>query len=92
MFMKAVHPSEILKDELEELGITPTAFAREIAVLPNRVSQIVAGKRSITSDTALRFGHRFGVDAEFWINLQSQYDLVQAHKAAGVTERARVLK
>ena len=52
MFARAVHPGEILRDELEELGITPTAFARQIAVPPNRVSRIVAGKRSITGDTA----------------------------------------
>ena len=83
MFMRAVHPGEVLKGELDELGITPTAFARQIAVPPNRVSQIVAGKRSITGDTALRFGHWFGADPRFWLNLQAQYDLVQAHRAAG---------
>ncbi len=83
MFMRAVHPGEILRDELEELGITPTEFARQIAVPPNRIGQIVAGKRSITGDTALRLGHWFGADPQFWLNLQSQYDLAQAHKAAG---------
>ena len=62
MLKRVVHPSEILKDELEELSVTPTEFARQIAVPPNRVSQIIAGKRSITTDTALRFGHWFGVD------------------------------
>ena len=59
MFMRATHPGEILKDELEELGITPTEFARQIDVPSNRVSQIIAGKRAITADTALRFGHWF---------------------------------
>ena len=83
MFMRAVHPGEILRDELEELGITPTEFARQIAVPPNRIARIVAGKRSITGDTALRLGHWFGAEPQFWLNLQSQYDLVQAHKAAG---------
>ena len=87
MLTRAVHPGEILKGELEELGITPTAFARDIAVPPNRVSQIIAGKRSITGDTALRFGHWFGADPQFWINLQAQYDLFRAHKAAGVAIR-----
>ena len=87
MFVRAVHPGEVLKDELEELGITPTEFARRIAVPPNRVSQIVAGKRSVTGDTALRFGHWFGADPQFWLNLQAQYDLVQAHKAAGAAIR-----
>ena len=87
MFMRAVHPGEILRDELEELGITPTEFARQIAVPPNRIGQIVAGKRSITGDTALRLGHWFGAEPQFWLNLQSQYDLLQAHKAAGAAIR-----
>ena len=78
MFKRVVHPGEILKDELEELGVTPTAFARQIDVPPNRVSQIIAGKRSITGDTALRFGHWFGVEPQFWMNLQTQFDLVAA--------------
>ena len=59
---RAVHPGRILKDELTELGITPTEFARQIDVPANRISQIINGKRSITGDTALRFGHWFGVE------------------------------
>ena len=80
MFMRAVHPGEVLKGELEELGITPTELARQIEVPANRVSQIIAGKRSVTGDTALRLGHWFGVDPQFWLNLQAQYDLVQADR------------
>jgi addiction module HigA family antidote len=87
MFMRAVHPGLVLKDELEELGVTPTEFARQIAVPPNRVSQIIGGKRSITGDTALRFGHWFGTDPQFWLNLQSQFDLALADKATGETIR-----
>ena len=87
MFGRAVHPGEVLKGELEELGITPTEFARQIAVPPNRVSQIIAGKRSVTGDTALRFGHWFGVDPQFWLNLQAQYDLVLADREAGAAIR-----
>ena len=87
MFMRAVHPGEVLKGELEELGITPTEFARQIAVPPNRVSQIIAGKRSVTGDTALRFGHWFGADPQFWLNLQAQFDLVQADKESGAAIR-----
>lgn len=87
MFMRAVHPGEVLKGELEELGITPTEFARQIGVPPNRVGQIVAGKRTVTGDTALRLGHWFRADPQFWLNLQGQYDLVQAHKAAGAAIR-----
>lgn len=87
MFMRAVHPGQVLKDELDELGVTPTEFARQIEVPPNRVSQIIGGKRSITGDTALRFGHWFGTEPQFWLNLQSQFDLAQAHKQTGETIR-----
>jgi len=87
MFMRAVHPGEVLKDELEELGITPTEFARQIEVPPNRVSQIIGGKRAVTGDTALRFGHWFGTDPQFWLNLQTQFDLAVADKETGDTIR-----
>ena len=87
MFKRAVHPGEILKDELEELGVTPTSFARQIGVPPNRVGQIIAGKRAVTSDTALRFGHWFGVEPQFWLNLQAQLDLVAADQRAGAAIR-----
>lgn len=83
MFKRALHPGVILKDELEELGITLTEFARQIDVPANRVSQIISGKRAITGDSALRFGHWFGTDAQFWINLQAQFDLVVADQATG---------
>lgn len=83
MFKRAVHPGEILQDELEELGVTPTALARDIGVPPNRISQIIAGKRAVTSDTALRLGHWFGVSAQFWMNLQSSYDLATADSHVG---------
>lgn len=83
MFRRAVHPGQILRDELTELGVTPTAFARQIEVPPNRISQIIAGKRSVTGDSALRFGHWFGVEPLFWMNLQAQYDLVVAERGVG---------
>ena len=83
MLKRAVHPGQILKDELEEFGVTPTEFARQIDVPPNRVSQIIQGKRSLTGDTALRFGHWFGVDPQFWLNLQSHFDLVRAERETG---------
>ncbi len=88
MFKRAVHPGEILREELDELGITPTAFARQISVPPNRISQIIAGKRSVTGDTALRFGHWFGTEPQFWMNLQTQYDLAQAERRVGRAVRA----
>lgn len=87
MFKRAVHPGEILKGELEELEITAAEFARQIDVPPNRVSQIIAGKRAITGDTALRFGHWFEIDPQFWLNLQSQYDLAIADKETGTAIR-----
>lgn len=83
MLMRAIHPGTVLKDELEEFRISPTEFARQIDVPPNRVSQIIAGKRSITGDTALRFGHWFGTDPQFWLNLQTQFELVVADKETG---------
>lgn len=83
MFMRAVHPGEILKDELDELDITPTEFARQIDVPPNRISQIIAGKRAVTGDTALRFGHWFGTEPQFWLNLQSAYEIRIAEEKTG---------
>jgi antitoxin HigA-1 len=83
MFIRAVHPGIVLKDELQELGVTLTEFARQIEVPPNRVSQIIRGKRSVTGDTALRLGHWLGTDPQFWLNLQAQFDLVQADKETG---------
>ena len=88
MFSRSVHPGEILKDELEELGVSQAAFARQIDVPPNRVSQIIAGKRSVTGDTALRFGHWFGVEPQFWLNLQSQFDLATAERRNGAEIKA----
>ena len=83
MLQRVVHPGEVLKGELEEFGITPTGLARQIVVPPNRISQIIAGKRSITGDTALRLGHWFGVEPQFWMNLQAQYDLAVASQEVG---------
>ena len=88
MLKIAVHPGEILGDELAELGVTPTELARQLCVPPNRISQIVAGKRSISGDTALRLGHWFGTSPQFWINLQSQFDLAVADNRTGDAIRA----
>ncbi len=83
MTRPAIHPGEILADELEELGMTPTELSRQIAVPPNRISQIIQGKRAITGDTALRLGHWFKTSPEFWLNLQTAYDLRVAAKVLG---------
>ena len=83
MLKRAVHPGQVLKDELKERNVTPTALARQIDVPPNRIGQIIAGKRSVTGDTALRLGRWFGTDPQFWLNLQAHYDLVMADRKAG---------
>src|ERR1700687_5243396 len=83
MTRPAIHPGEILADELEELGVTPTELSRQIAVPPNRVTQIIQGKRAITGDTALRLGHWFQTSAQFWLNLQAAYDLRLAAEEVG---------
>jgi antitoxin HigA-1 len=79
----AIHPGEVLGDELEELGITPTELARQVKVPANRITQIINGKRNVTGDTALRLGHWFGTSAMFWLNLQSAHDLRVAAREVG---------
>jgi antitoxin HigA-1 len=69
----AIHPGEILADELAELGVTPTVLSR----------QIIHGRRGITGDTALRLGHWFGTSEQFWLNLQSAYYIRVAEHQAG---------
>ena len=79
----AIHPGEILAGELDELAISPTELARQLSVPANRITQIIQGKRAITGDTALRLGHWFGTSAQFWLNLQSAYDIKIAESLAG---------
>ncbi len=79
----AIHPGEILADELGELDVTPTELSRQIGVPANRISQIIHGKRAITGDTALRLGHWFKTSAEFWLNLQTAHDLRVAADEVG---------
>ena len=78
MTREPIHPGELLIDELEAIGITPTELSRQIDVPPNRISQIVREKRDITADTALRLGRFFGTGPELWMNLQKTYDLDKA--------------
>jgi len=78
-----IHPGEILADELEELGVSPTELSRQIRVPANRISQIINGKRSIAGDTALRLAHWFGTSPQFWMNLQALYDVRIAEEDAG---------
>jgi len=83
MSIAAIHPGEHLTVELEELGISASELARQLDVPPNRITAILKGQRSITGDTALRLGHYFGTSAQFWLNLQSLYDLRIAEQKAG---------
>ncbi|MSO68695.1 MAG: addiction module antidote protein, HigA family [Alphaproteobacteria bacterium] len=78
-----IHPGEILADELAELGISATALARTLRVPANRISQIIAGKRAITVDTALRIGKWLGTGPELWLNLQKTFELDQARSEIG---------
>lgn len=79
-----IHPGEILADEISAReGLTKTELARLIGVPPGRISDIIAGKRSITADTALRLGKFFGIEPEFWMNLQKNYELRVARNTIG---------
>ncbi len=76
-----IHPGEILRLEfLEPLSITPYRLSKDIGVAQTRISEILSAKRSITADTALRLSRYFGNSAQFWLNLQTQYDLRQAQE------------
>ncbi len=76
-----VHPGEILKETLDDLGLTMNRLAQEIHVPANRISAIVAGRRSITGETALRLARYFETTPEYWMNLQARYDLEFARDA-----------
>jgi len=79
-----IPPGEILRAEwLEPLGVTPYRLAKDTGVPPNRMGAICAGERAITADTALRLARYFGTDAQFWLNLQSHYDLEIAIRKNG---------
>jgi antitoxin HigA-1 len=75
-FLDPIYPGEILREDfLEPLSISINQLSRDLSVPPNRISEIVNGKRAITVDTALRLQRYFGIEAQFWLNLQTEYDL-----------------
>lgn len=78
-----IHPGEVLKDELEEIGASAAELARQLKVPENRMSEIIRGRRGITADTALRLGKWFGTSAMFWMNLQKSYELRKAQAELG---------
>ena len=88
MALTAIHPGEHLAEELEVLDMSAAELARKIDVPTNRVTQILNGKRAITGDTALRLAHFFGTSAQFWLNLQSLYDLRLAQQKVGQSIKA----
>ncbi len=87
-----VHPGEVLlEDFLEPMGISQYRLAKNINVAPRRINEIVHGKRAITADTALRLGLFFGMEEQFWLNLQTHYDLEVARAEAGERLKAEVV-
>ena len=88
MALTAIHPGQHLAEELKELGMSAAELARQLDVPTNRVTEILNGRRAITGDTALRLAHFFGTTAEFWLNLQSLFEIRVAQKKAGKSIRA----
>ena len=88
MAVAAIHPGEHLAEELEALDMNAAELARKIGVPTNRVTQILNGTRAVTGDTALRLAHFFGMSAQFWLNLQSLYDLRLAQQRVGKSIKA----
>ena len=88
MAVTAIHPGEHLAEELKALDMSAAELARQLDVPTNRITQILNGTRAITGDTALRLAHFFGTSAEFWLNLQSLYELRVAQAKVGKSIRA----
>src|SRR5690349_18712322 len=88
MAIDAIHPGEHLAEELKALDLSAAELARKMNVPTNRITQILNGTRSVTGDTALRLAHFFGTSAQFWLNLQSLYDLRIAEQKAGKSIKA----
>ena len=94
-YLEEIHPGEILLEEfMKPLSLTARQLAADIDVSPSRISELVNGQRPITADTALRLGLFFGMDARFWLNLQSEYDIRVATRdlSTKLTQRIRVLR
>jgi len=86
-----VTPGEMLKEEfLAEYGLSQNQLAKAVGISPNRIADIVNNRRRITADTAVRLGIYFGNSAEFWLNLQTRYDLKQARKRLKPEDAARI--
>lgn len=86
-----IHPGEVLADELVELEMSAAELGRELHVPTNRITQILAGKRAVTADTALRLGHWLGTGPAIWMNLQKTYELRQAEQESGAEIRRTIV-
>lgn len=84
----AIHPGEFLAEILEELGISQASFARVIGVSPMRITHVIKGARPVTAELALLFGRAFDQSPQYWLNLQSDYDLKTAEASIGLRLRA----
>ena len=89
--MRPVHPGEVLRDELEALGLSANALSKALDVPVNRITAILHGQRGVTADTALRLARYFGTTPQVWMNLQKTYELRRAEIKAGyqIAERVR---
>lgn len=88
MAVMAIHPGEHLAEELKELDMSAAELARQLNVPTNRITEILNGRRAITGDTALRLAHFFGTTPEFWLNLQSFYEVRVAERKSGKSIKA----
>ena len=88
MARSAIHPGEHLAEQLTALEMSAAELGRQLQVPSNRISEIIKGQRAITGDTALRLGHFFSTSPQFWLNLQSLYELRMAEQKTGATIRA----
>ena len=89
--MRPVHPGEVLRDELNELGLSANALSKALGVPVNRVTTILNGHRGVSADTALRLARYFGTTPQLWLNLQKTWELRQAEIAAGREIAERVI-
>jgi addiction module HigA family antidote len=86
--LTVIHPGEFLAETLEELGLSQADFARAIGVSPMRISHVIKGTRPVTAELALLFGRAFNQSPQYWLNLQSDYDLKTAKATIGTRLRA----
>ncbi len=90
MLFEEVHPGRVLREELAARGLSAAALALKLRVAPQRIQEIIAGRRGISPETALRLGRFFGNEPEFWLSMQASYDLAMLRKQMGERIAAEV--